>query len=156
MWCEQISDFPYLVNDVAMNMREWDRREIYATRYTNDPQALAADAADRAEPFGWVAGVDYAPIAAFGCAEKHPGVYSMWLFATDRFGEIRFSMTRMVRRAIVPMMFDAGAHRLEAYSMDGHTDAQKWMGLTGASREATLAAYGRGGEDFHVYTWKRP
>ena len=153
MWVEPISDHPELVADVAHRMREWDRREIFATRPNDDCDALARDAV-AIGAIGWTAGLER-PIAAFGCAEMWPGVYSMWLFATDEFHQIRFSMTRLVKRRIVPMLFDAGAHRLEARSMEGHHDAQGWLKLIGARREATLKAYGKDRQDFHLYVWGR-
>lgn len=77
----------------------------------------------------------------------------MWLFATDDFNQIGISVTRLIVRTIIPMMVDAGAHRLEARSMEGHTDAQRWLKVIGAKREATLRAFGRDGQDFHVYAW---
>ena len=152
MWIEKAAQSPKLVRHVARNLREWDRFEIFATRSDDDPDALAA-AACATGPIAWVAGLDTTPIAAFGCAPMWSGVWSMWLFATDEFGRIGISVTRLVVRSIIPMMVQAGAHRLEARSMEGHTNAQAWLEVIGASREGTLRGYGRDGQDFHVYTW---
>lgn len=151
MWLEHALDRPELVLEVAHNMREWDRREIFATR-TDDDCDLLAEAALGCGEISWVAGLDR-PIAAFGCAPMWHGVWSMWLFATDEFGRIGISVTKLITRTIVPMMIDAGAHRLEARSMEGHTDAQRWLEVIGAKREASLSRYGRDGQDFHIYTW---
>lgn len=135
-------------------MRDWDRREIYATRNDSDDTLLAQHVL-RTGPISWVAGEDL-PIACFGCAPLWSGVYSMWFFATDSLDKIGLSVTRMIIRSIVPMMWDLGAHRLECRSMDGHLEAQRWLETLGATREGTLKAYGRGGEDFHTYTWEKP
>jgi RimJ/RimL family protein N-acetyltransferase len=116
--------------------------------------ALARAAIAMGQSIGWVAGREE-PIAAFGCYLMWPGVYSMWLFATDSFPQIGISITKLIVRQILPMLWENGAHRLEARSMEGHHDAQAWLEVIGARREATLRAYGRGGEDFHVYTWER-
>ena len=151
MWVKPASEAPEAVLHVARNMRDWDRREIFATRPDDDVEVLA-HAALNCGRIAWVSGLDE-PIAAFGCAPMWPGVYSMWLFATDDFHQIRFSVTKLIVRTIVPMMIDAGAHRLEARSMEGHTDAQRWLEVIGARREATLAGYGREAQDFHVYAW---
>lgn len=155
MWVDRALARPEMVREVARNMREWDRLEIFATRPDDEPLAIA-DAVAEAGPISWVAGRDEAPIAAFGCAPMWHGVWSLWLFATDEFGRIGIPMTKLIVRSIVPMMFEAGAHRLEARSMEGHTDAQRWLQVIGAEREATLRGYGRDGQDFHVYTWARP
>ena len=65
-------------------------------------------------------------------------------------------MTKLIVRHIVPMLWEVGAHRLEARSMEGHHDAQRWLEVIGARREGTLKGYGREGQDFHVYAWERP
>ena len=153
MWVERIDERPELVLPIAENMREWDKREIYATRYDECPEGVA-DAVMHTGDLAWTAGLDK-PIVAFGCAEMWPNVYSMWLFATDDFGRIGISMTKLIVRTIVPLLFEAGAHRLEARSMEGHDDAQRWLEVIGAKREATLKGYGRERQDFHVYTWER-
>lgn len=151
MWLECARSQPEMMHDITARLREWDQREIFATRRDDSAIALAEDALD-CGPISWIAGIER-PIAAFGCAPMWHGVWSMWLFATDEFNRIGISVTRLVTRTIVPMMIDAGAHRLEARSMEGHTDAQRWLEVIGAKREATLRAFGRDGEDFHVYTW---
>jgi RimJ/RimL family protein N-acetyltransferase len=156
VWVERIEDHPGLVYPVALNMREWDKREIYANRFHDDPMTIAKEAIALGQQVGWVSGLGEQPIAAFGCHLMWPGVWSMWLFATDNFRHIGISMTKLIKHRILPMLWEADAHRLEARSMEGHTDAQRWLEVIGARREATLKAYGRAGEDFHVYTWGRP
>lgn len=155
MWLERAQGNADLVLQVAENMREWDRREIFATR-TNDSTAELVDSVQRCGAVSWVAGRGERPIAAFGCAPLWTGVWSMWLFATDDFPQIGISVTRLVVKSIVPMLMEAGAHRLEARSMEGHTDAQRWLEVIGAQREGTLARFGREAQDFHVYAWPAP
>lgn len=153
VWIRQAHAHPEMVHHIARNLREWDRREIFATRRDDDPDDLARDALACGR-ISWVAGKGDEPIAAFGCAPMWHGVWSMWLFATDKFPQIGISVTRLVVRTIVPMMIDAGAHRLEARSMEGHTDAQRWLEVIGAKREGgPLRGFGRDRQDFHVYTW---
>lgn len=142
------------VTFVATHMRAWDRREIFATRFDGELEPFIQDVM-RAGPVSWVAG-DGLPIAAFGCRPLWPGVWSMWFFATDEISKIGLSVTRLIIKGILPMLWDAGAHRLECRSMDGHTEAQEWLETLGARREGTAKAYGRDGEDFHVYVWGRP
>ncbi len=152
MWIEPADARPDFVRDIAGSLRAWDAREAFALRFDDDSEALA-QAILQAGPVFWVAGLGAAPIAVFGCTEMWPGVWSMWLLATDDFHHIGISMTKLVTRDIVPMLFEAGAHRLEAKSMEGHDDAQRWLELIGARREATHPAFGRGRETFHTYVW---
>ena len=100
---------------VAERMREWDRREIFATRFDDNVEDFVR-LVMATGPVSWVAGVDQ-PIAVFGCAPMWPGVWSMWFFATDEISEIGISVTRMIIRGILPMRWESGAHRLECKSM---------------------------------------
>ena len=139
---------------VIDNMREWDRREIFATRTGEDNIQLLEDVLNLPGP-AWMASKG-GPIALFGCAPLWPGVWSMWFFATDNLHQIGIGVTRVIIKAIVPMLWEGGAHRLECRSMEGHTQAQDWLEVIGARRECTLARFGREGEDFHVYVWEKP
>lgn len=154
MWVSSVAESPRSVRWVIEHMREWDRTEIFATRTSDDNEAFMA-AVEGAGSVSWVVGDD-GPIAVFGCAPMWPGVWSMWLFATDEFPQIGLSVTKMIVRSIVPMLWDAGAHRLQCHSIEGHVDAQRWLGVIGARRESTLPAYGKGKEDFHLYVWDKP
>jgi hypothetical protein len=139
---------------VAMNMRAADAAEIFATWPDDDRAALADRVAVRG-PFAWCVGAGE-PIACIGAHEGWPGVFSAWMFATDRFPEIGFPLTRWVRRCMMPAIAAAGAHRAHAYSMEGHDDAHRWLEGLGAVREATHPDFGKRGETFHVYAWGRP
>ena len=139
---------------VIENMREWDRREIFATRTEDDNIRLLEDVLGLPGP-AWMASSSD-PIALFGCVPLWPGVWSMWFFATDTLHQIGIGVTRVIIKAIVPMLWEGGAHRLECRSMEGHTQAQDWLEVIGARRECTLSRFGREGEDFHVYVWEKP
>jgi hypothetical protein len=136
---------------VATNMRDWDKREIYATRWNNDPADVAGDCC-MAGAFGWVA-YDDEPIAVLGAVPLHPGVWGVYMFATDNFAKIAISLTKYVRRVMMPSLTATGAHRAECKSIEGHDTAQRWLEFLGANRESTLSGYGREGEDFHLYAW---
>lgn len=138
---------------VAKNMREWDKKEIYATRWNDDPSDVAQDCVWLGE-FGWIAS-DPEPIAVIGAGPCHPGVWNVHMFATDNFSKIAISLTKFVKRVIIPSLAASGAHRVECKSMDGHEDAQRWLEFLGAQRESTLPEYGREAEDFHLYVWRR-
>lgn len=135
---------------VALRMRALDVEEIFATRWADDRVDLAHAAAARA-PLAWAAGLDGGPIACIGAVQCWPGVWEAWMYATDDFDKIGKRLTRFAHRAIIPAVRAAGGHRLQAHSMEGHTVAHRWLDGFGAVREATLRAFGRGGQDFHVY-----
>lgn len=152
MWLLPLQEHPGLALHVIERMRDWDRREIFATRAADSEITLLTSVLDTGD-VSWVAGNGLEPIAAFGCAPLWSGVWSMWFFATNELSEIGLSVTKFVIRSIIPRLFEGGAHRLECRSMDGHEDAHRWLVTLGAHREGTLRGYGRNREDFHVYAW---
>jgi len=136
---------------VAQNMRDWDRREIFATRWNDNPDDLAATIMKLPGP-AWLAWRDGQPVAAIGALECWPGVWSPWCFGTHHFGQVALLLTRLGKRAIIPLVRARGGHRLEVKSLDGHVDAQAWLERAfGFRHEAAHPGYGRGGETFHTY-----
>jgi hypothetical protein len=136
---------------VAKNMRPADRKEIFATRWNDDVFDLALDCTFVGK-FGWIASLDE-PIAVMGCAPLHPGVWSAFCFGTCRFSGISTDLTKFIIRVVCPALVAAGAHRLECWSIDGHTDAHRWLKILGAKRESVRRNYGRRGEDFYCFAW---
>src|SRR3546814_2217370 len=63
------------VRYVAANMREWDRREIGATSWTDDPEELVGKCM-ACPGYAWVAGLDR-PIVVIGGVPLWPGGWSM-------------------------------------------------------------------------------
>lgn len=136
---------------VAANMREWDKKEIYATRWNDDPSEVASDCVGCGD-FVWTAALNE-PIAIIGASPLRPGVWQVFMFATDNFSKIALSLTKFAKRVIIPALRSSGAHRIECKSMEGHIDAQNWLEFFGANKESTLTNYGRNQEDFHQYTY---
>jgi hypothetical protein len=136
---------------VARNMREWDRREIYATRWSDAPEDLAEDIRALRSAF-WVAYWNDVPAAAIGVVPVRPKVWSPWCFGTEDFPRVVLGLTKLAKRGIVRSVRYAGGHRMEVKSLDGHTDAQRWLvKCFGAAREGTHPGYGKNGETFHTY-----
>lgn len=140
------------VLEIVRNLRENDRREILATSFLDDPQAIARDYAR--ERFAWVFGLER-PIALMGASARWPGMWCPFLLATDEFGRIGLSLTKWVVRVMIPTLDRVGARRLEAVSMADHHTAHRWMQHFGMSPEARLRQYGRNGEDFILFGWSR-
>lgn len=139
---------------VADNMREWDRREVFATRWDDDASGLC-DAIIAGGEFGWVAGQDL-PVAAFGAIPTWQGNWQVWMFATDRWPEVALGVTRFIKKVMIPALEESGCHRAECRSMEGHDVAHRWLESLGADKESELPHYGRNGETFYLYRWTRP
>ena len=143
---------PRAVGQVLYNLREADRREIEATVFRFDSDALAA--ASCACRLGFVAAADdLTPVAVLAAGELWPGVWQLGMFATPRWPEVALGVTRHARRWLRGQLRALGAHRAQAFSLAGHAAAHRWMLRLGARCEATLTGWGRGGEDFKVFVW---
>jgi hypothetical protein len=142
---------------IAMNLREWDAREIYATRWVDDPLLLVDDSLSAAAQPGSIAHVVglEKPIAAIGMRPISPGVYGAWCYGTNEFVRIGKSLTKLVVQSMIPALLAAGGHRAECRSIDGHEDAHRWLEYLGFIREgAPQRDFGRNRETFHLYAWR--
>ena len=139
---------------VAENMRQADRDEIFATMWEDSPTDLAHRAMS-CGPFSWLCGKgkDPTPIVALGAFPMYPGAWSVWMFATEEIRHIRHSLTRFAKRDMMAALLKSGGRRAECRSIEGHTDAQAWLGFLGFFREATHRGVGKNGETFHTYAW---
>jgi hypothetical protein len=155
MWLKKLSENNQLADPVIAGMREWDRLEIFATQPDDDLNRFAQVVRFATGPTAWVAGYGDTPCAVFGATERWHGMFDMWFFATNDLYKIGKSVTKLVKTAIVPELFAAGARRLECKSMEGHIEAQNWLTVIGAKREASHPNFGRGGETFHTYVWEK-
>ncbi len=142
------------VGHVLFNLREADRRELQATLWRYDSQALAEATASC--QIGFVAAADdLTPVAAFAAHEVWPGVWQLGMFATPRWPEVGRQSTRAVLEMFHGKWAEVGAHRAHAFSIADHIEAHRWMLRLGAHCESTLHGWGRGGEDFKLFVWRR-
>jgi len=140
---------------ICRNLRECDREELFATRFGDCPDELAAEAFSRWGSLAYVAhGEDGIPIAAIGAVPLWGGVWQAWMMGTDRFHEVGKQLTRWARKVMIPSVVAAGCHRAEARSLGSHPDAHKWMEMLGAKRESVLRRYGRDKQDFVLFVWE--
>jgi hypothetical protein len=140
---------------VARHMRDADRRELYALRWDDRPETIAAAVMASPEN-GWVMALDGVPVAVVGALPMWPGVWSVYFFATPDLTKIQFSLTRHVKKVMMPALLEAGAHRVECHSLKGRDDTQAWLRALGArQQEGELVDYGRNRETFLIFYWTR-
>ncbi len=139
---------------VARNLRARDWDELSATKYKPTPEAIAHDAFHCGR-FRWGAYKDGRPIALAGAVPRWPGVWTAWAYGTDEWPAAVGLLSRHVRRFMLPALFNAGAHRVDAFALADHDDARKWLRFLGANHEETLAGWGKNGESFVCHVWTR-
>lgn len=139
---------------IAQNLRERDREELFATRYGDDPADLARDAI-RTGAFRWGAYLDGRPVAAIGAFPRWPNVWSAWAYGTDEWPKVVLTLSKHVRRFMIPALYRAGAVRVDCCALETHYDARKWLTAMGAEAEITLDKWGKNGQSFVNYVWTR-
>jgi len=140
------------VRHIANNLREWDRKEIFACFWEDDPEELVRRTFFCPEA-AWVAYHDGVPAAVIGTLPILPSVWSSFAFGTDDFRNVGLLLTRHTHKFIIPMLKRV-AVRVECLSIEGHHEAHRWLESFGMVREATHPAKGRSGETFHTYAWR--
>lgn len=139
-------------------MRAADREEIFATHFfkgdgAEDQEYATAILANAKTGVLWVAYSGSEPVALMGLDLMWPSVAAIWMFATDRWLSVGLGLTRFARQTIVPLLKDAGIHRAQCWSQDGHETAQRWLEMLGATFETISPGYGRNGESFCLFAW---
>ena len=137
---------------IARNMRKMDQEEILPLMFSGSAENLAAGTI-AAGGISTVALFGEQPVAVFGAKERRPRFWNVFRFATEQWPRVALAVTKNILRVIRPQMIESGAVRADCWSIDGHTDAHRWLELLGAVREATLADYGPTRKSYHCYSW---
>ena len=139
---------------IARRLRALDAEEIFPLLWHDSPEDLAAGTI-AAGGMATVALSGGRPVAAFGAHLSRPQMWTVWMFATDLWPAVALSVTRNIRRKMMPAIIDSGAVRAACWSMEGHHVAHRWLEVLGAVREATIEDYGPSRKSFHCYSWTR-
>lgn len=139
---------------IAQNMQAADGREIYALRLDDDPASVVSQVMC-GHGYRWTLGRGSQPLIAIGIEPMWPGVWSAWMFSTANMRRAGKAVTKLARDVILPIWADEGGHRLECWSHIEHEKAHRWLLALGAQREQVAKNYGKNGEDFACYVWRR-
>ena len=137
---------------VAHNLREADADEVFACAIPG-PDILAMNTLG-CGPMQWMAWTDQTPVASWGGHEVWPGVWSVWMFATEFWPDVALSVTRHIKREMIPALIERGGHRGQCVSAADHKTAHAWLVSLGFEREGTLRNYGRRCQDFIQFAWR--
>lgn len=142
-----------LVCEVAHRMRASDRAEIGALCWwgAEAPQILAEEAVRRSGFGGVVLDGAGLPQVALGAMACWPGVYSVWMFATDAWPEVWRGTLRYARQVLRPALIGAGAHRAQCFAAAEHAAAHRLLARLGFVAEGRARGFGRDGEDFVLF-----
>lgn len=151
-----LTDIDYLALEyVVLNMREQDRREIYALRPHDNPLQLAmeAHAVIRNQGRGRISWINGRPAAVAAFTEDWSGVWSVWMFGTEDFKAAAIPLLRWVRTEANEILTVCKGHRLHCDSHAECFEAHKMIKAMGAVPEFTMRKYGKDGSDFIRFVW---
>jgi hypothetical protein len=139
----------------AVSMRQSDYEEFAAVSWAEDRFALATEITQRFQdhPAVLCASVDGSPIAIGAVIEARPNVGTLFFLATDKFSLVAFGLTRFIKGTLFPRLKEAGMHRIECASIEGHEQAHRWIEALGLEREACLPGYGKNKENYIQFAW---
>lgn len=138
--------------NVALRMRESDFDEFSAISSVGTREEMADTLAARiTDPIGVYRNGEAVAIGAM--VETRPNVATLLFFATDEFPLVALELTRFVRQRLLPKYVEAGFHRFECVSIEGHTAAHRWIKILGLEFEAYMPRYGRDGQAFYQFAW---
>lgn len=139
---------------ITRKMRQVDRDEIYALSWNEDPDELAGRTYS-AGAFQWIAWSNGVPVASIGAHANWPHVWTCWAFGTDRWDEVVLSLTKHIRRNMIPSLFEAGVHRVQCHASEDHTQSRQWLQRAGAQESEPLDFFGKNGQTYYCYWWDR-
>ena len=142
------------VVEIARRMRDMDAEEIWPVTIARTAETLALGAV-AGEGYKFVALYGAVPVATWGASPTRPGVVSVWMFSTDQWQKVALTVTRHIRKELIPFLISDGCVRAECWSHSGHHVAHKWLGILGAVKEASVEDYGINRVPYHCFSWTR-
>lgn len=139
---------------VCQHLREQDRREIFATRFDSEPEDLAETTMNLIGSAWMVYDNDRNPVGVLGFHPVSPGIWGAFAFANDNFNKIAISLTRFIRKGILPSLLATGAKQVQAMVWTEYHQARKWLAGFGAREVAVIPNFGKNGEDFALTVWR--
>jgi RimJ/RimL family protein N-acetyltransferase len=140
---------------IVQNLRPRDDEEIFALRWNDNRDEFVRDYLPLMGATCVIWERDGVPVSCQGIVCIRPRVWEVFGFGTACWPSVILSMTRYATRAIMPSLLRVGFHRAECRALAVHEDSRRWIEFLGAHEEGVLKGYGRGGEDFVSYVWRR-
>jgi hypothetical protein len=85
-----------------------------------------------------------------------PGLCALWMMRSREWPAVSREVTRVIATEYLPNLERMGFHRMELRCISGNRAAERWLRLIGFQKEAVTAQFGRGREDFVLYSRTSP
>lgn len=94
------------------------------------------------------------PAAIWGVVEEQPTVWTVFAFGTDLWPRVVLSITKHIKRVLIPVLRSRGANLAECWALASHGQACAWLERLGAQSMCELPR-GKHGEMYRLYAWVR-
>lgn len=138
---------------ICQSLRREDKQEIFATRFDDKPEDLA-ESTMKTKGSSWIIYHNDDPVGVLGFIPVSPGIWTAFAFANDGFNKVAISLTRFIRKGILPSLLATGAKQIQAMVWMEYHQARKWLRGFGAREEAVIPNLGKNGEDFALTIWR--
>ncbi len=135
-------------------MRGNDKEEVYCQRWDDNPFGIVNQIMP-CQDTSWAVWHNDLPCAIVGAAQTRPGVFSIFMFATEDFSKIALSMARFLKKTAIPALWTV-AHRIETSTHINRVEAHAWLRLLGCEQEGVSKGFGRDGSDFIRWYLPKP
>ena len=145
-----------LLDSVARHMRARDREEIFCQLADGTTPGEVANAMHQySRRHRYVGTVDGVPVAAWGAYETQICVWSAWAFGTRRMNAYLREITDHILTNIRDDLVASTAQRVEIRALTKHARTAKWLASMGCIHEGDMLCYGKNGETFSLWAWRR-
>jgi len=147
---------PEDIAHVFTNLREPNRRELFAQRFNDDVGELIQDviALSANSHFRQVlCAPDGEPVTFLDIQLRSPFVGSATMVSTPLFEKHLVSLCRFIDRQVFPKVIEPGWARLQCI---GLPESRRIMRFFGFRFETPLFNAGRNGEELSQYAWMNP
>lgn len=100
------------------------------------------------------AGAPHQPLALLAIHAAGGEGWASFL-ATEDWGRIGLSLTRHIRRELIPALLADGMRRVECRALATHSAACRWLNILGAVEECDLPGFGLHDETFVQFAWRK-
>ena len=139
---------------IARRMREWDAKEILPVMLGSshlENLALGVSIAEYSKCAFW----NGKPVSVFGASPLAPLSYSVFMYATDDWPHVALSVTRHIKKVMLPYYAARGANRAECRTHGEYLWAHRWLEFMGAHKESEIKDYGAQRMTYFMYVWCR-
>lgn len=136
----------------AKRISNLDKIDLAMLSFEENIEDICLSLLDMCDTSGycWVFSYNGQPEAFYGVCETLPGIWSVFGFGTENFYKIKYTVTKFIKRRVIPILISKKARRAVALTRG---EGNKWLQSLGAKIETVLKNWGKDGSNYTMLTW---